>query len=315
MRIAVALCTYNGAAHLRSQLRSVVAQTTPPDELVVTDDASSDDTMAILEEELRKVPFKVDCVRNNETKGVVENFSQTLLRCTADVIALADQDDAWTPHRLERGLAPFGRDNVTATFSDAALIDGHGHTLRSSLWRAHGIAGPARRDLAAQGVWRQLLRWNCVTGATLAVRRDICDVALPIPAHTLHDEWLALVAAGLGEVVALDERLVAYRVHEDSTLGLPQRRLALAQARRTDVDVREHEAARFAELASRLAAHGVGERADDARAKATFMSERAALPRQAVGRLAPVGSAAIRRRYHRFAHGLRSAAHDLVFGP
>ena len=314
MRIAVALCTYNGAAHLRSQLRSVIAQTTRPDELVVTDDSSSDRTMEILEEELRDAPFRVDCARNSETVGVVENFSQTLLRCTAEVIALADQDDVWAPHRLERGLAPFARSDVTATFSDAALSDGDGRQLPSSLWGAHGINGRARRDLTAQRVWPQLLRWNCVTGATLAVRRDILDAALPIPPHTLHDEWLALVAAGLGDVVAIDEQLASYRVHENSTLGLPPRRLALAEARRSDAPVREREAARFAELARRLAAHGAPERADDARAKAAFMTERAALASQPHRRLATVGSAAFRRRYHRFAHGFRSAAHDVVFG-
>ena len=315
MRIAVALCTYNGASYLREQLRSIVTQTTLPDELVVTDDGSADNTMSILDEELRDVPFAVDSVRNAQTKGVAENFAFTLSRCTADVIALADQDDVWQRHRLARGTAPFADSEVTATFSDAALIDEGGRPQEPSLWDVHDIGGQSRRRLRRQATWRQLVRWNCVTGATLAIRRDILDVALPVPPDTLHDEWLALVAAGLGQVVAIEEQLVSYRVHGGSTLGLPpQGAVELAKARRDDVSTREREAARFDELSRRLSARGAADRASEALAKATFARDRAALAKQPHRRLAAVGRALAQRSYHHYAHGFRSAAHDLAFG-
>ena len=314
MRIAVALCTYNGAAHLREQLRSIVAQTVVPDEIVVTDDGSTDATMAILEGELADAPFALDCARNTHTKGVAANFADTLARCTADVIALADQDDVWAPTRIEIGTAPFSSPAVMATFSDAELIDGHGEARNSSLWAAHGLGRRARRRLTGGEPWRQLLRWNCATGATLAIRREVLDVALPVPQRTLHDEWLALVAAGLGEVVAIGEPLVSYRVHEGSALGLPPRGRAAVVSRRDDRSTRGDEADRFAELASRLATAGATARAAEARAKAVFAAQRAALGDSPRTRAAAVAADLGRGRYHRFAHGLRSAGHDLVFG-
>lgn len=315
MRIAVALCTYNGEAHLREQLRSILAQSRLPDELVVTDDASDDDTMSILDRELRDAPFAVDCERNTTTIGVAANFAATLARCHADVIALADQDDIWAPHRLAAGCSPFASDDVTATFSDAVLIDDAGRARPSSLWAKHGIGKRAHRRLAGGGVWRQMLRWNCVTGATLAIRRDVLDTALPIPADTLHDEWLAIVAAGLGDVVAVPERLVSYRVHSGSALGLPPRKLnPLLSERRADIDVRAREAERFRVLAERLSSAGATARAAEATAKAALAERRAALDTRPLRRVAPVAAALASGRYHRYGHGLRSAAHDLAFG-
>ena len=315
MRIAVALCTYNGEAHLREQLRSIATQSRLPDALVVTDDASDDETMAILEDELRDAPFVVDCERNATTLGITANFARTLSRCDADVVVLADQDDVWAHRRIEVGCAPFASDAVTATFSNAALIDDRGQARPSSLWAAHGIDERAQQRLVRGGAWPQLLRWNCVTGATLAIRRDVLDTALPIPSDTLHDEWLGLVSAGLGEVVAIAEPLVSYRVHSGSALGLPPRRWKpLTNQRKNDVRTRSHEADRFAELAGRLAVAGARERGAEAARKAALSERRAALSTELTQRVAPVVSALAKGRYHRFAHGLRSAAHDLVFG-
>src|SRR5213080_381833 len=98
--LSVALCTYNGAAYLGEQLDSIVAQSRPPDELVVCDDGSTDETVEVLETFLAEAPFPVRLQRNEANLGFVKNFEQAISLCTGDFVALSDQDDVWMPGKL-----------------------------------------------------------------------------------------------------------------------------------------------------------------------------------------------------------------------
>ena len=92
------MCTFNGAEFLPAQLESILAQTRPPDEIVVCDDASTDETTGILRS------FAADSVKlkfNQQNVGSVKNFEQAISLCTGDVIALSDQDDVWREDKLE----------------------------------------------------------------------------------------------------------------------------------------------------------------------------------------------------------------------
>lgn len=313
-RIAVALCTRDGEAFVGEQLRSILMQRRPPDELILCDDASVDGTLAIASEALRGAPFRVETVENEAALGVAANFESALRRTTAEIVALCDQDDRWRSEKLESLAAAIAAPGVVAAFSDGALVDAKGSLLPQTLWRAHGIGPRAGRRLVGGQVLGQLLRWNVVTGATLAVRRSVLEVALPFPEHTLHDEWLALIAAGLGRVVAIPDLLIDYRVHAASTLGLPPQRLAsLTTERRIDAEVRRREAQRYGEASERLHAARRHEQAAAVAAKAEFCSRRSALS-STPGRAVSVARSLATGRYHRLAHGLRSAAHDLAFG-
>ena len=101
-KISVALCTYNGERFLRQQLESIQQQSRLPDELVVCDDRSRDQTVAIVREFATSVSFPVVIVQNPETLGSSRNFEKAIRLCTGDLIALSDQDDIWYPNRLQR---------------------------------------------------------------------------------------------------------------------------------------------------------------------------------------------------------------------
>src|SRR5215210_7844615 len=115
-RASVALCTYNGARFLREQLQSIAEQQTPPFELVLSDDASSDDTFAIAREFARSAAFPVELHRNPTRIGTVANFDQTISRCRGEVIFLCDQDDVWRPDKIGRMLPRFDDPLVACVF-------------------------------------------------------------------------------------------------------------------------------------------------------------------------------------------------------
>jgi glycosyltransferase involved in cell wall biosynthesis len=99
-RISIALCVCNGARFLGEQLSSLCAQRRLPDEVVVGDDASDDDSVAIIEKFSAEAPFPVRLIRNSSRLGVRGNFQKVIAHCVHDLIALCDQDDVWLPEKL-----------------------------------------------------------------------------------------------------------------------------------------------------------------------------------------------------------------------
>lgn len=201
MKISIALAAYNGETYLPAQLTSFAAQTRAPDELVVTDDGSTDGTGGVVEDFGRTAPFSVRYEVNPLNLGFSQNFSRALSLCTGDLVFLSDQDDAWLEGKIARMVAVAAEHPDKACFmNDAFLADGElrptGQTKLGQI-RASGL-GDA----------------TFVMGCCVAVRRPLLDLALPIPPHLpAHDSWLVLLADTLGLTIRLAEPLQYYRRH------------------------------------------------------------------------------------------------------
>ena len=221
VRVSVVLCTYNGEKYLRDQLQSILDQTRPPDEVIISDDGSADSTLEIIEEFASSTGGPQPPVWRVETRrtplGVSGNFASALAKARGEFIALADQDDVWESERLEKGLAHF-RDGVLLVHSDATLIDASGRAT-GTLMSALRLTSSEKRNLLSGRSLDALLRRNVVTGATTMIRSSLLEQSLPIPEGWVHDEWLALVAAAQGGVVFQENPLIRYRQHADNEIG------------------------------------------------------------------------------------------------
>ena len=202
MRISIALCTYNGGVYLREQLDSLLAQTRRPDQVVVCDDRSSDDTLAQLEAfAVRAAALGIDALihPNPVNLGYVRNFEQALRLCDGDLVFLCDQDDLWHHEKLERYAEQFAaRPDLMLLHSDARLVDAQGQDLHCALFDAIEVTAAERDAVRAGRALDVLIRRNIVTGATLAMRRELVARALPVEARWRHGECLAVAAAGSG---------------------------------------------------------------------------------------------------------------------
>jgi Glycosyl transferase family 2 len=219
--LSVAMCTYNGARYLREQLESIAAQTRPPDELVVCDDGSTDQTLAILDSFAATAPFPVRVNINPTNLGTPKNFERAIGLTTGGIIALADQDDVWYPHklkRLERELTRSKR--IGLVFSDADVVDDRLRPAGYRLWEARRAVGRNRRLIARGRLFEALVRDNLVTGCTTAFWSDYKDLLIPVPAACAHDSWSALVVAAVADVARIDVPLLAYRQHAANQYGL-----------------------------------------------------------------------------------------------
>jgi len=199
--VSIAMCTYNGARYLREQLDSLARQIYPRLEIIVVDDYSTDETMAILEEYSNQLPLKI--YRNKTNLGYIKNFEKAISLCTGSFIAPCDQDDIWLPEKIEK-LVNFCQDKLLV-YCDAELIDPTGQQLQQ---KVSDVVNPVR---SAEPV--KLLFNNCTPGHTILFHQQLVKSALPFPDNVYHDWWLMYTAATLGKVGYLPFTLVQYRQH------------------------------------------------------------------------------------------------------
>jgi glycosyltransferase involved in cell wall biosynthesis len=227
MRVSVVMCTYNGSKFLREQLDSISQQTRLPDELIVCDDCSSDETIQILDSYADDANFPVFIRRNPDRLGTSKNFEQAISFAQGDIIALSDQDDVWRYDKLQlMGRSLCQNPDAGYIFSDAILIDESGKIVDYSLWQRVSFDAK-RRALFSRNPMDQLsvlVGKNVVTGATMAFRSSLKPIVLPIRKLWVHDEWIAFASCLHGaRGIAIQEPLIRYRQHSAQSIGVPHR--------------------------------------------------------------------------------------------
>lgn len=220
LTISVVLATHNGARFLPEQLDSLLAQTRLPDEIIITDDNSSDETMTIVAAFAQQARVPVTVIRNVPGLGFADNFLAAAHTATGDVIAFCDQDDVWRSDKLDMCAAAFADPAVSLVTHRANLIDPAGVPIGVF---DQGITQNATRRPLSYDVW------GTFAGFTMVYRRDILTVSRDIarfcnyldPAQpTAHDRWVTFLAQILGQTVELDAPLVDYRQHQNNLYGI-----------------------------------------------------------------------------------------------
>jgi glycosyltransferase involved in cell wall biosynthesis len=315
LRISVAMCTFNGGRYLEEQLQSIETQSRLPCELVVCDDGSTDETIAVLERFKANAPFPVTIKRNTERMGSTRNFDQAIGMARGEFIALCDQDDRWLPHKLER-LSDCLAENpfLGGIFSDAELIDGAGRRVGKSLFGRHRFTPAKQRSFVACPT-ATLLKHDVVTGATLMFRSTIRPYCSPVPTTWVHDGWLTWMLALHSRLTLFPEPLIEYRIHEGQQLGVGSTQGAQSGKRETRRQFYARVARQFEDLLNRVLSEGWSEH--DAlvaklREKVAFLKSQAELSPQLglrtvqmLGRLPD---------YLHYARGLASLRTDLLLG-
>jgi glycosyltransferase involved in cell wall biosynthesis len=309
-RYSVALCTYNGARFLDQQLASIAAQTRPPDELVVSDDASTDNTVELVEAFRRRATFPVRLFVQPFNLGSAKNFEHALGQCTGELIALSDQDDIWFPHRLQASEEYMQRHFSAAfVFTDGIVIDAAGRPLGHTLWQAFHFDQPLQAAITA-GDYSVLLRHRFITGATITLRAEALPRILPFPASWVHDEWLATVTPFFAEIGMLGQELLQYRVHTTQQVGAQRVRSYSSASHWANID---RQRTQMVDLLAHLEQHPPVRHPDLVtayRERAAALARRAALPSSSFQRIARVTRNYSDYRLH--GAGILSAVKDIL---
>jgi len=198
----VCVATYNGEAFIEQQLRSILAQIATGDEVIVSDDGSTDNTLKIVD----FIGDKRIRVRHSKAHYFRDNFVEMLQEAKGDIIFLSDQDDVWLPGKYERCIAELKTADLVCTNSQ--MTDAELNVTEPNFFRIYH-SGP--------GVLKNALN-NTYYGSCMAFRRNLLDKALPMPStHEIgHDLWLGLVAEMTGKVRFIETPYLLYRRHGET---------------------------------------------------------------------------------------------------
>ncbi|MFM5068831.1 glycosyltransferase family 2 protein [Aeromonas veronii] len=202
MKISVCMATFNGERYIHEQLVSILSQLSVDDEIVISDDGSSDQTENIVKS---FNDSRVIFIANKYERGYTKNFEYALSHSSGDIIFLADQDDVWEPNKVNTiMLALKGADFVV---SDCKIVDQELNVIHDSHFAIHGVrVGFIKNYLLPRYI-----------GACMAFNRDVLDYALPFPKnqkYAAHDYWISLISEMCFKVKIINQQLIMYRRHD-----------------------------------------------------------------------------------------------------
>jgi len=320
MKISIAMCTYNGARFLPGQLDSIANQSRPPDELVICDDGSVDETITILSAFCSDCFFPTSVYRNEINIGSTKNFEKAISLCKGEIIALSDQDDVWLPDKLRQIETVFKNyPDVGYVFSDAEVVNERIEPVGYSLWVSNNFTKKLQHRFVRGKAFDTLLRSNVVTGATMAFRSSLRRFILPIPSSWRHDAWIAFVLSVVSKAFIFPRLLIKYRQHSQQQIGTSRETLRkkVYRAFLKDRGFYEAEVARWSialkHLSNPLLFNDINSRVMTAlRNKIQHMKNRATISCNGFFGMRTIFLELLSGRYHRYSHGWKSVVEDIT---
>lgn len=214
--ISVAMCTFNGEKYIKEQIESIINQSLVPDEIVICDDCSKDNTINIIKETLANWSGKANLIINEDNLGYRKNFEKAISLCNGDIIFLSDQDDVWDNCKVEILLKTFEKDkNIILAFHDVEVVDESLKVLSKSFWKILNFDYLTFEE----NNYKRLMESNVIQGSACAFKKELFNYAYPFPKTAVHDEWIGLVAILNGKVLPVKKRLAKYRQSENNVIG------------------------------------------------------------------------------------------------
>jgi glycosyltransferase involved in cell wall biosynthesis len=198
---SVALASYQGERFIGEQIDSILPQLAPEDEIVVSDDASTDATLSVVRERQSR-DARIRILSNGTRLGYVANFQRAIEDCRGDHVYFSDQDDLWLPEKTKRMDEALASHACVA--SDATVVNESLETLYQSFFEWRG---------AEDFSYRSILMKPSIIGATLACQRSYLLELLPLPKGVPHDFWLTLNACWDHYLGIIPMPLILYRRH------------------------------------------------------------------------------------------------------
>ena len=202
--ISVCIATYNGERFIREQIDSILRQLSSDDEIIVSDDGSTDDTISIINTIEDK---RIRVIEGPRKQSPTSNFECALKASKGDFIFMSDQDDVWKPNKVKICMEWLQR--YDCVVSDAEVTDSSLNPLYPSLYAIMQV----RQGRIYNTIWK-----NGYTGCCMAFRRNVLEASLPFPKDIpMHDIWIGNVAAYKYNVKFIPDTLIYFRRHEDTT--------------------------------------------------------------------------------------------------
>lgn len=218
--IAILMGVYNGGKYLTEQFDSIVNQSNQNWTLYIRDDDSDDNSREQISKYCSQHSNFISIEDNKGNIGCRNNFHQLLKSVESDYYMFCDQDDIWLPQKIEMTLAKMQQTETQnkkpiAIFTDLKVVDSELNEISPSFWKY------CKLDPNTLTTFNYLSVSNIMTGCTMMINKEACEISLPIPNEAvMHDCWISLnvVAAG-GVIDYVKSQTVLYRQHYFNVIG------------------------------------------------------------------------------------------------
>lgn len=206
--ISVAMATFNGEKYIKEQLESILIQLNDNDEIIISDDGSTDNTIKII----NSFNDKRIKIINGPKMGVKQNFANAIKHCSGKYIFLSDQDDIWCNNKLNTILNTFNTTNTNCIIHDCIVFNNIDNSiLYDSFFKLRN---------SKKGIIKNIIK-NSYIGCCMAFDSSLKKYILPIPDDIyMHDQWIGLQAEKHGSVMFIQDKLIKYRRHEGNTTSM-----------------------------------------------------------------------------------------------
>jgi glycosyltransferase involved in cell wall biosynthesis len=209
--ISIALTTFNGKSLLREQLDSILTQTYQNYEVVMSDDGSESDTIAILNEFCEK-DSRFRWSRSPLERGYRKNTENAIMLCKGEIIILCDQDDVWFPNKIQLHVDAYKDKTVMWAINRFVITDGEGKEIG---YIEETLPDYYRHKTMLENAWG-----TCMGAAQTSYRADLLKSVMPVPSYCpAHDSWIQL-AIYPAKPYFINEVTNTYRQHQNNMVGL-----------------------------------------------------------------------------------------------
>lgn len=206
--ISVAMATYNGEKYIKEQLESILKQLNEDDEIIISDDGSTDNTINIIKSFEDKRIKIFDGPRN----GVKQNFANAIYNCTGKYIFLSDQDDIWCDNKVNIILKNFEKEKCMCIVHDCIVFDSSNDDVIYDSFYKYRNSGSG----IIKNIWK-----NTYIGCCMTIDARMKNTILPIPNDIeMHDQWIGLLCEKEGKSLFINDKLINYRRHNDNVTNM-----------------------------------------------------------------------------------------------
>lgn len=216
-KIDILLATYNGEKFVKEQIESILNQTYENFNLIISDDASTDNTLNILEE-YEKKDTRIKIFKKEKNEGLIDNFEFLLKNVTSDYFMFSDQDDIWKKDKIEKSINKLKEENSGLVYTDLEIVDEKLNVIYPSYWKYKQIY----KKIIKYNNFEALYLNNFVTGCTILAKSKYIKDILPLPRNSkfvLHDYWTALIISAKDKISYVEEPTIQYRQHKNNRVG------------------------------------------------------------------------------------------------
>ena len=214
--ISVAMTTFNGEKYIYKQLLSIFNQTRIPDEVIICDDCSQDETVKIIEDFISSYSLENwKILVNPKGLGWKRNFYKAISLTSGDIVFFSDQDDIWIDNKIEIMSDLMRKYNMSGLHGGKQIIDQDDVVIKNREEKSYYT-----NNLVKYSFQRSF--YDIITlGCCMCVSRDVIDiyVKLDFPEGG-HDSQCGRLANIYGSLYYIDRPVIKYRIHTNNTSGI-----------------------------------------------------------------------------------------------